>query len=137
MAAPESPIALYVRCVPGRAVHRWGASDPDAMVGARRLRPTKAERQDGAPTIEWDPEVIVPVAAATERRFRREILRAIRQGDVVQVDEAAFKSWVALEAKREADATAKREAEAKAAKAKAEAEAKKAAGGKTEKSTEG
>lgn len=141
MAAPESPIALYVRCVPGRAVHRWGSADPDAMIGCRRLRPTKDERQAGAPTLVWDERVVVPVAEATERRFRREIVNALRRGDVVEVNEAAYKAWLALEAaesKRDAEAAAKREAEAKAAQAKAEAEAKKAtAGGKTEKSTEG
>lgn len=119
MAEAEKPeIAIYVRAVPGRAVHRFGSSDPYALIGATIVK-------DGAKLrLEWDKERVVPVGAETYRRFYREYEKAIRSGDLKRATDKDFAEWVKIEAAREAKAEADRIAAANAAKKAAEAAAK-------------
>lgn len=124
MAEATPKFVMFVRPVEGRAVHRWGSVNPDEMFGARRARPTRAEKAAGEPVIVWDTERVIPIDEVYARRFRGELARALRYGDLVQVDEAAYAAWLKLADQREAKAQAERRAQALEAQKAAEAEDK-------------
>jgi hypothetical protein len=113
MAGAEAPkFVLFVRSVEGRAVHRWGSVNLDEMFGARRGRLTAEQKAAGEPPILWDTERVIPIDEAYARRFRGELARAIRDGDLVQVDDKAFAAWLKIAAQHEATAEAERKLEA-------------------------
>lgn len=125
MSEPAAPkFVMYVRAVEGRAVHRWGSVNPDEMFGARRLRLTAAQKAAGEAPIVWDTERVVPIDEAYARRFRGELERAIRNGDLKREDEKAYAAWLKIAEKRlEAEAEERRQAEEARKQAEEEARA--------------
>ncbi len=128
-----SRFAKFVSSVRGRVVSRM---DTGEFIGARRLQTTKAERQSGVASIEWEEERVVPLTHEYYTRFRRETDRAIKHGDLKERSAEDWLVWLKRQQEHaEAEAAdlkkAAEEAKKKAeAEAKAKADAEKAAGKK-------
>lgn len=117
----------YVSSVEGRAVPRFGTETKGQaaeLIGARRVLMTKEQRRAGEAVIVWEPKRVIPLAEAYYLRFKREIDRAIRNGDLLErsaEDYATFRKAEEADAKKLAD-------QARSEKAKAD---KANGGGKT------
>lgn len=77
MSHPQ--FALFVSCVEGRLVTRYGTR---TFIGAER-------RTDDPRVVDFHPEHIVAIPHDEHRKYRREYLRALREGSLVErtVDE--------------------------------------------------
>lgn len=114
----EVQFVRFVKPAPGRLVSRWDALASGAFIGARRTTPE--EQAAGKPVIEWDEKHVLPLTREFCDRFVRELGRALRNGDLREVQRKDWEAWLKLEQERE-DAKTKAVEEA-AAKAKAEAD---------------
>ena len=85
---------LFVRCVPGRLVTRFGSAQ---YIGARLVSPppSAAEKDAGAATVVWDESEVVLISGDEYRRFRREYDGAIRRGDLLRATEDKHRAFVA------------------------------------------
>lgn len=74
MGLTPTPFALYVSCIEGALVTRYGTA---TFIGA--------ERRATAPTVvDYHPEQIVAIPHDEFRKYRREYLRALRDGSLVE-----------------------------------------------------
>ena len=114
--------ALYVSCVKGSVVERFGFRGQ--YIGVKRIAPPEG--------WQWNEDEVVAISEREFARCRREYEQALARKDLLQRTEEEFTAWREKETKDSndafADAKAKAEAEAKkvsdaAAKAKADAEA--------------
>jgi hypothetical protein len=69
-----SQFALFVSCVEGSLVTRYGTR---TFIGAER-------RTDDPRQIDYHPEQVVAIPHDEHRRYRREYLRALREGSLVE-----------------------------------------------------
>jgi hypothetical protein len=87
-AAPKTPFELFVSCVPGYVVARFGTMRPG--LGNEQIGVTTDER--GRPV--WHPEIIVALTAQEVARYRREYARALRDKALRKRTEAEFLAFV-------------------------------------------
>ncbi len=109
--------ALFVRSVDGRLVSRFGTT---RYLGAQRTGVTEEDRRAGAPVVEWDIERVTPISEQEFRTYRKEFLKAIRNGDLKKATHADYLKWLQVQKAREE----KHEAELEAREAEAEKAAK-------------
>ena len=69
-----SRFALFVSCVEGCLVTRYGTR---TFIGAER-------RTDDPTVVDYHPEQVVAIPHDEHRKFRREYLRALREGSLVE-----------------------------------------------------
>lgn len=69
-----SQFALFVSCVEGHLVTRHGTR---TFIGAER-------RADDPRRVDYHPEQIVAIPVDEHRKYRREYLRALREGSLVE-----------------------------------------------------
>lgn len=69
-----SRFALFVSCVEGSLVTRYGTR---TFIGAER-------RTDDPRQVDFHPDQIVAIPHDEHRRYRREYLRALREGSLVE-----------------------------------------------------
>jgi hypothetical protein len=77
----QPSFALFVSCVEGAVVQRYGTG---TFIGAERraLEPT---------VIDYHPAIIVAIPHDEFRKYRREYLRAVRDGSLVEHTEQAWR----------------------------------------------
>lgn len=94
----EVQFVRFVQPVKGRLVSRWDA--PESYIGARFT--SEAERAAGAEAVEWNEALVLPLTREFCDRYLRELRKALKNGDLKEVDEAAYRAWLAVEGEREA-----------------------------------
>ncbi len=77
-----SQFALFVSCVEGSLVTRYGTG---TFIGAERraLEPT---------VVDYHPDIVVAIPHDEFRKYRREYLRAVREGSLVERTEQEWRA---------------------------------------------
>jgi hypothetical protein len=124
----QPKFAVYVRAVEGRLVGRWGSKHE--YFGARRTAATLQERRAGKAMAVWDTQRVIPLTADYCRRFRKELRKALRNGDLLECKVGDYSAWLRIQAEREKKHTEKlAEQKKKAAEEKAKSSNKESEGG--------
>ncbi len=82
----ESPFSLFVSCVPGKPVTRYGSH---TFIGADRVA--------GTNEFIWHPERVVAIPATEHARYRKEYDRLLADKDLKVRTETEWKAQTAAE----------------------------------------
>lgn len=116
--------ARFFRAVPGRLVSRFGTAryaqtkrggpiafrNADVIGGRRPAQPEQDKRSSkvdplGArpmAPVQLDTEQVIAITHAEARKYKREYDKAVRNGDLLEVDEAAYVAYLQADAERAA-----------------------------------
>jgi hypothetical protein len=72
--------ARFVRCKPGRIVHRHGTAD---LIGAELVPLTRDQRRAGSPAVLWTNR-IVPLTADYCRQYSKELRSELREESLIE-----------------------------------------------------
>lgn len=106
----------YFKAVDGRVVGRYGSAG--SHIAARYVRPTKDGTWLGGFQQDLEKVVAIPIAETT--KFKRDYYDAVRHGDLIEVDQAAYDAYQAAQAAKSKATADKRAADRKAALAELE-----------------
>lgn len=77
----------FFKAVEGHVVHRFGTSS--ATSSNERF----GHSIGAGGVITWDTEAVLAISDAEAARYQREYDRLVRQGALIEVDEAAWNAW--------------------------------------------